>query len=233
MNVIHPSAVIDEAAILGQDNYIGPYCYIGPGVSIGSNNRFEAYVSLGTPAEHRDYFHKTPGKVSIGSGNVIREFVTINGGTTESTTVGDNNIFLRGTHLGHDVIVENRCNFSCNVLIGGSTIVCEGANLGLSAVVHQHRVIGAFSMIGMNSSVTRNTIPFVVAFGSPCTPQKINRVGLLRGGVSEEDIVIFEKWYYSLAGLYEKWPSLNHEFNKYLDSYGEKKTHLYQILGMG
>jgi len=231
MNVIHPTAVIDEKAKMGDGNYIGPYCYIGPEVDLGSNNRLEGYVSVGTAAEHRDYFREAPGNVKIGSGNIIREFVTINGGTSGTTTIGDRNTLLRGSHLGHDVVVANDCNFSCNVLVGGHSIIEEGANLGLSAVIHQHRVVGAYAMVGMNSAVTKNILPFVVAFGSPCLPQKINRVGLLRSGLNEGEIQVFESWYQRLAGIYDHLPILNHSYQRFLESYETRKSELLKILG--
>jgi UDP-N-acetylglucosamine acyltransferase len=62
------------------------------------------------------------------------------------------------------------------------------ANIGLGAIIHQRRVIGAYSMIGMNSTVTKNVPPFVIAHGSPCRPTRLNTVGLSRAGFSEEEI---------------------------------------------
>lgn len=231
-NIIHPTAIIDSKAKLGINNYVGPYCIIGPNVTIGDNNRFEAYVSIGTQAEHRDYFHIEAGPVNLGSHNIIREFVTINGGTTSITKVEDNIIMLRGSHIGHDCQIGRKSTLSCNVLVGGHSIICEGANLGLSSVVHQHRVIGSYSLVGMNSSVTKNIIPFVIAFGSPCNPQKINRVGLIRNGVVDNEITPFEKWFFSMNGLFDKIPKVEHSFNKYLEDYEAKKSYLYKILGL-
>lgn len=229
-NNIHRTAIIHEDAKIGIGNYIGPYCYIGPNVILGDNNRLEAYVSIGTPAEHRDYFHSTPGPVKMGSNNVIREFVTINSGTTTTTTLGDNIVMLRGSHIGHDAIISSKTTMSCNVLIGGHSIISTGANLGLGAVVHQHRIIGAFSMIGMNSAVTKNVPPFVIAFGSPCNPQKINRVGLLRNGTKEEDLVTFEKWFYNMMGIYENIIPIDHDYNSHLKEYEKNREYLYSLL---
>jgi UDP-N-acetylglucosamine acyltransferase len=219
MNTIHPTAVIHEGAKLGTNNYIGPYCVIGPRVTLGSNNRLETHISIGTAAEHRDFFHLPPGEVVIGNGNIFREFVTINGGTKDKTIVGNNVVMLRGSHLGHDVIVGDKANLSCNVLVGGHTIIGEGANLGLGAAVHQFRTIGAYSMVGMNSTVTRNILPFVVAYGSPAETQKINQVGLVRSGVAKEQVQIFEEWFFKMNGLFENAPRIDHEYNKYIDHF--------------
>ncbi len=229
-NIIHPTAIIHPDARLGSNNYIGPYCYIGPNVTIGSNNRFEAYVSTGTAGEHRDYFHLEPGKVSIGDRNVIREFVTINGGTTSTTTLENEIVMLRGSHVGHDAYLSSKVNFSCNVLLGGHSIICEGANLGLSVVVHQHRVVGAYSMIGMNSTITKNIMPFVIAFGSPCEAHKVNRIGLLRAGLKDEELIEFEKWFFSVRGGFENVSDVNHAYSVYLEIFREKCQELIKLI---
>lgn len=185
---------------------------------MGKGNRLEAYVSIGTNAEHRDHFHNQPGEVAIGDSNVFREFVTINGGTRGPTAVGSKCVLLRGSHIGHDAIIRDLANLSCNVLIGGHTVIGQGANLGLSAVVHQHRVVGAYAMVGMNSTVTRNLPPFLISFGTPARLQRINRIGLLRAGVVESDIVAFENWFQ----MHEETGAINpieHSFNSLLEQY--------------
>lgn len=219
-NIIHPTAIVHPEAKLGTNNYIGPYCLIGPNVEIGSNNRLEAHICIGTPAEHRDYFHSAPGPVKIGNNNVLREYVAVTGGTTGCTQVGDNVTMLRGSHLGHDVIVRNKAILSFNVLIAGHSIIGEGANLGLSASVHQFRAIGAYAMVGMNSTVTRNIPPFVVAFGSPAEPQRINQIGLTRsGGVQVSDLTEFEEWFFKQGGLFDNPQNIGHDYNRFLTAF--------------
>lgn len=218
-NTIHPTAIIDSNAKIGKNNFIGPFCYVGPNVTIGDNNRFEAYVSVGTAAEHRDYYRAEPGLVKIGSGCIFREFVTINAGTQGITQVGDGATMLRGSHLGHDVVVGNKATLSCNVIIGGHSLIGEGANLGLGAVVHQFRAIGAFAMVGMNSTVTRNVPPFVIAFGSPCEGQKVNRVGLQRSGVSDAELITFENWFFQNRDCLENPENISHIYQRYIEMF--------------
>lgn len=218
-NQIHPTAIVDSRAQLGTNNFIGPFCYIGPNVVIGDGNRFEAYVSIGTAAEHRDYYHSEPGPVRIGSHCVIREFVTINGATHGLTQVGDKVTLLRGSHVGHDVVLRDRANLSCNVLVGGHSIIGEGANLGLGAAIHQFRSVGAFAMVGMNSTVTRHIPPFVVAYGSPCEPQKLNRIGLTRSGIPDTDLLIFEEWFQDSSGHLEHPKSLSHIYQSHIEKF--------------
>ncbi|MBC7370689.1 MAG: hypothetical protein H7326_03935 [Bdellovibrionaceae bacterium] len=218
-NLIHPTAIIDPKAKLGKNNFVGPFCYVGPDVIIGDDNRFEAYVSIGTAAEHRDFFRETPGPVRIGNGCVIREFVTINGGTVGVTLLGDSVVMLRGSHVGHDATIRNKANLSCNVLVGGHSIIGEGANLGLSAAIHQFRTVGAFAMVGMNSTVTRNVPPFVVAFGSPCEGQKVNRVGLQRSGVHDSDLILFENWFFTSKDHLEQPNTIKHIYQRYVEAF--------------
>lgn len=218
-NIVHPTAIIDPKAKIGNDNFIGPFCYVGPNVTIGDGNRFEAYVSVGTAAEHRDFFKTEAGPVKIGNNCVFREFVTINGATHGLTQVGNNVTLLRGSHIGHDAVIGDRANLSCNVLIGGHSVIGEGANLGLGAAVHQFRVIGAFAMVGMNSTVTRNVPPFVVAFGSPCEGQKVNRVGLQRSGVADADLITFENWFFQNRDHLDVPGSIGHLYQRYIERF--------------
>ncbi len=218
-NFIHPTALIDPKAQIGENNHIGPFCWIGPQAVIGDNNRLEGYVTIGSPAEHRDYFRKDPGPVKVGNNNVIREYVTLSGGTVSATTVGNDCTILRGCYLGHDGVIRNKAILSCNVLIGGHTIIGEGANLGMGSAIHQLRAIGAYSMIGMSSTVTRNISPFTIAFGTPCELQRINRIGLQRSGVSDADLLLFEDWFHQVKDQYEVLDSIAHLYQRYVNDF--------------
>ena len=216
---IHPTAIVDSSAVIGNDNYIGPYCIIGPNVVMGNANRFEAFVSIGTAAQHRDYFLLPPGPVRIGNNNVFRESVTVNGGTIDTTVVEDSCTLLIGAHVGHDTILKSFCNLGNNTNLGGHSIINTGANLGLSVVVHQNRIIGAYAMIGMNSTVTKDMPPFLICHGSPCEPRRINRVGLQRNGISKKDLLTFENWFDEQGNQYENLLSLEHPYNKHIQEY--------------
>ena len=187
-NNIHPTAIIGPDVILGNDNYIGPYCVLTGKLTIGNNNRFESYCSVGTPAECIGYFDTNIGITTIGNHNIFREFVTINAGSTKQTIINDNIIMLRGSHIGHDSIIENNSNISCNVLIGGYSYIMEGANLGLGTICHQFSKIGAYSMIGMGTIVTKKTLikPAGVYYGCPARWKEYNQFGLDKYNITEE-----------------------------------------------
>lgn len=154
---IHPTAIVDETVKLSKNVIIGPYCVIKGHTEIGKNTIIYSHSVIGTQAEHKSYWNDEPGKTVIGSNCVIREFTTINAGTIGTTTLEDNVIMLRGSHVGHDAYIEKFVTLSCNVLIGGHARIFRGANLGLGAVVHQHCAVGHYSMIGMNATVTKKS----------------------------------------------------------------------------
>lgn len=190
MNYIHHTAIIDPHVKLGTGNYIGPYCYVTGDTQIGNNNRLEAYCSIGTPAEHRDYFFDINGKTIIGDNNVFREFVTINAGTKDITVINNNVTMLRSSHVGHDCILEDSVNLSCNVLIGGHSYIMTGANFGLGSICHQFSVIGAYAMIGMAAVITKksNIYPGGVYIGSPAIYLKQNMIGLQRYNIDNNQL---------------------------------------------
>lgn len=188
INYIHPTAIIGLNVTIGKGNYIGPYCNITGNTIIGDNNRFEAYCSVGTPAECIGYFKSFNGVTAIGNNNIFREFITINGGTTKQTLIGDNIIMLRNSHVGHDAVLENKVNLSCNTIIGGYSYIMEGTNFGLGSICHQLLKIGAYSMIGMGTIITKrsNIKPGGVYFGNPSRYIKENAFGLEKNNVSLE-----------------------------------------------
>lgn len=176
-NFIHPSAIIGTNVIIGKNNYIGANCYIVGNTTIGDNNHFEAFCSVGTFPEHRSFFNKKEMKgVVIGDNNVFREFITINSGCYQNTVLGNEIWMLRNSHVGHDSTIYDKTTLSCNVLIGGHSIVGEDVNFGLGSICHQFSVIGGGSMIGMGAIITKsaNISPFGVYVGNPAKYLKVN-----------------------------------------------------------
>jgi len=200
-NFIHPTAIIEEGACIGNNNYIGPYCVVYKNTTIGNYNRFESFCSIGSPAEHRDYFRgSNKFGVIIGNNNVFREYVTVNAGTVKNTEICDNNIMLRGSHFSHDSIMKNNCTLSCNVLIGGHSYIMEGANMALGSICHQFSIIGHFSFVGMGCVVTKSTKiePGNIYVGNPARLLKKNEIGLERAKVSHNQLMKFQQDYQSL-----------------------------------
>lgn len=200
VNNIHPTAIIGPNVTLGNNNYIGPYCCIVGNTIIGDNNRFEAYCSVGTPAECVGHFDSFEGEIIIGNNNIFREFITINGGTTKKTILGNNIIMLKSSYVGHDVVIEDKVTLSCGSTIGGYSHVMEGTNFGLGAICHQLLKIGAYSMIGMGAVITKTTEikPGGVYMGVPARYIKRNDFGFAKNNVSEEKLQSLIKKYNDL-----------------------------------
>lgn len=150
---------------------------------------FEPCV-IGTAAEHRDYHLADPGDVYIGDDTVIREFVTVNAGTIGPTRVGARCTLLRGSHVGHDAVIEDDVTLSCNVCVGGHAVVMRYANLGMGVLVHQGVVVPPLVMIGMGSVVTKRSEmrPFHVYAGNPVREIGLNHIGLERVGLSNQEL---------------------------------------------
>lgn len=142
---------------MGDGNWVGPHCLITGNTRIGNGNRFEAFCSIGTPPEHKKYWHdmENPWGVTIGSKGHFREFITINAGTSDNTLVLDRVIMLKGAHVGHDATIGDDVTLSCNALIGGHCVIGKGTNVGLGALIHQHQEISEGCMIGMGAVVTK------------------------------------------------------------------------------
>ena len=187
MNDIHPTAIIGDNVVLGSDNYIGPYCYFTGDVEVGNNNRFEAYCSIGSRAEHTKHWDKE-GRTLIGSDCVFREFITIHGGTKGLLTfIDDNVIMLNKAYVAHDCVIEDGVTLSCGVKIGGHVHVMRDSNLGMGAVIHQYQVIGSWSMMGMGTIVPKKAkiYPGQTWVGNPVYRLKTNMYAANKFNVGE------------------------------------------------
>lgn len=193
VNKIHPTAVIGAGVHLGENNVIGPYTVImGPTV-IGDGNLIGPHASVGTPAEYRGGPHPAGwdgeiagAGVSIGDRNIIREFVTINQGTHEQTTIGHDCYILARSHVAHDCVLHDGVTLSGAVQLGGHTHVWSWANIGMGGVVHQRCQVGPGAMVGMSSAIRKDVPPFTIAVGNPARVTGVNRVGLARRGCTED-----------------------------------------------
>lgn len=206
-NRIHPTAVVDPAAVLGDGIEVGPYCVIGAGVSLGDHCRLVAHVVMQGPAEigPENEFHPfasiggrtqairyggEPTRLVIGEGNCFREAVTINrgNGPGDVTVVGSHNLLLAYAHVGHDCQIGNHCVFSNNGTLGGHVIVEDRVTIGGLSAVHQFCRLGRFGFIGGCAKVEQDLPPYMLVDGNPAASRGVNSVGLQRQGVPEETI---------------------------------------------
>jgi UDP-N-acetylglucosamine acyltransferase len=185
-NEIHPTAVISGDVRLGKGNRILAYCVLEGPLEIGDNNVFGPHVTIGTPGENsREPLYDTSKKlVTIGSNTIIREFSTVQKPCFTDLTRIDSGVFLmHGIHIPHDATLEDKVVFAPLVVIGGSTTILEGANLGISSITHQNTVVGQYAMVAMGAVVTKNIKPFSKHI--PGKPPSVNEYALKKFGFEE------------------------------------------------
>lgn len=212
--MIHPTAVVDPSARLGESVEIGPYCVIGRAVTlgdgcaleshvtisgptrIGSGNRFFPHCSIGQRSQDLKYDGE-PTYLEIGDDNSFREFCTVNRATAKNSTtlIGSHNNFLAYAHVAHDCVVGNHVVFSNNGTLGGHVIVEDYAVIGGLSGVHQGCRIGAYSLVGGCTKIVQDLVPFMMADGNPAELRGINQVGLERRGFPVEDIRLLREAY--------------------------------------
>ena len=217
---IHPSAVVDPAAKLGEGVFVGPFCVVGPDVELGDRVRLTSHVvvegrtrigedtviypfaSIG----HRPQDLKFRGETSeliIGRRNQIREHVTMSPGTEGGgmvTRVGDNGLFMVGVHVAHDCIVGNNVVLANNATLAGHVELGDFVTIGGLSAVHQFVRIGSHAMIGGMSGVEKDVIPYGLVMGERARLAGLNLIGLERRGFQKDDIHALRAAYRMLFG---------------------------------
>jgi UDP-N-acetylglucosamine acyltransferase len=185
---IHPTAIVDPGAQIGDYVEIGPYSVIGAGVVIGEKCRIQAHVVIegsvklgaiiGAAPQDLSFDLKTNSAVEIGQGNVIREYCTIHRGSTEgsATVVGDGNFLMVGTHLGHNCTLGNRVVIANDCLLAGHVRIDDQAFIGGGSRFHQGIRMGRLVMA--EGRFTKNLPPFLSAAKNQV--YGINVIGLRR-----------------------------------------------------
>lgn len=205
---IHKTAIISENAEISENVSIGAYSIIGPNVSIsqgttidshvvikgstniGKDNHIYSFVSIGDDPQDKKYDNEDT-KVEIGDRNTIREYTTINKGTSQDlgiTRLGNDNWIMAYVHIAHDCQISDNTIFANNTTLGGHVSVGDFVIFGGFSGAHQFCKIGSHSFLGMYSGVARDLPPYVVVMGQPAKPRSINIEGLKRRDFSEQQI---------------------------------------------
>jgi len=193
-NAIHDSALITGEVTIGKGNTIGPLTLLEGPLTIGDQNWILGSV-IGTPPEQADWYSQGRIKrhgTTIGSRNVIREFVTVHSGFVGDTRIGSDCFLMTKAHVGHDAELEDGVTLSPTAMVGGHARIGSLSNVGMGAVIHQHRVVGRSVMVGMNSSVTKDVADYALCYGSPARVRGCNRRGLERLGWTNEAIQLID-----------------------------------------
>ena len=200
---IHPTAVVDPAAQIGNDVEIGAFGVVGADVVVGDGVRLHAHVVIepfttlgsgcevysgavlgGVPQDRKFKGEKT--LLTIGRNNIIREHVTIHraAGAGNATTIGDDNLIMAYCHVGHNCVMGSGITMGNMAALSGHVEVEDRVVFGGFVGVHQFVRLGRLAMVGGYSKVVQDVPPFVMADGRPSKVINLNVIGLRRSGVS-------------------------------------------------
>ena len=209
MSDIHKTAIIGDNVILGENVSIGPYTviegnvkidknniikssvYISGNTDIGEGNTFYPFSSIGSLPQDLKFNNEVT-YLRIGKNNTFREHSTVNLGTTGGgglTKVGNNSLFMIGSHIAHDCNVGDNIVMANQATIAGHVTIDNNAILGGLSAVHQFCRIGHLSMIGGLSAVENDVVPYGLVTGNRAKLLGLNVVGLRRANYSNEKII--------------------------------------------
>jgi UDP-N-acetylglucosamine acyltransferase len=187
---IHPSAIVEPGAQLGEGCVIHPFAVIKSGAILGDRVAVHPFAVVGGDPQVLRFDPSVPTGVKIGSGSTIREYVTINRSTEKglNTTVGENCLLMACSHVAHDAIVGNNVVIANNVLLAGHVVVSDRVVLGGGSAFHQFSRIGEGSIVGGLARITQDIPPFIMV-AERNEVSGLNLVGLKRRGCSRETIM--------------------------------------------
>lgn len=217
MSFIHPSAIVEDGAIIGDNVSIGPFAYIGAKVNIGNNTTIDSHAVIEgktTIGKNNHIFpHTAIGTIPqdlkfdgedveliIGNNNTIREFTLINPGTKGGgsvTKIGNGNLLMGYVHLGHDVIISDNCILANGATLAGHVELGNHVVIGGLTPIHQFVHIGEYAMIGGASALAQDIPPFCLAEGNRATLRGLNLTGLRRK-IDRDEINVLKTAYREL-----------------------------------
>ena len=208
---VHPSAVVDPKARLGDDCEVGPFCVVGPQVVMGPGNRLEAHVvvtghtTIG--ADNHFYPHAVIGadpqdkkhrgedtRLVIGDRNAIREAVTMHTGTVGGggyTRVGSDNLLMVNCHVSHDCTIGDHCILGNNVMLAGHTVIQDRVNMSGGSGTNHFVTVGQFAFAAAMARLHHDVPPFMKVSHDD-EIRDVNAEGLRRAGAGPDEIVAVE-----------------------------------------
>jgi UDP-N-acetylglucosamine acyltransferase len=205
---IHATAVVEEGAEISGDVEVGAFCFVGAKVrlasgvklgphvvvagdtQIGERTIVHSHAVLGGPAQFRAD-DAPDAHLRVGADNIIREHVTMNGGSTRGgglTRVGNGGYFMAYSHVAHDCTIGNDVTFANGAQLAGHVTVADGVTIGGLAAVLQFVRIGRNAFIGGSTGLPADVIPYGLVQGSRAVMEGLNIIGLKRKGVPRERI---------------------------------------------
>lgn len=215
---IHETAIVASGARIGDGCHIGPFSTVGDQVvlddgvrldshvvidgdtRIGTGTHIFPFVSIGLAPQDLKYGGEMT-RTEIGSGNQIREFVTIHRGTAGGgglTKIGDNNLLMAQAHVAHDCQLGSDIIMANAATLAGHVEIADRANVGAYSGVHQFCRVGLEAFVGGYSVVVKDAPPFAIIQGNHAKCYGLNRVGMKRRGYSKDTIEKLHRAYHLL-----------------------------------
>lgn len=180
MTLVHPTAIVDPWAKLGEDVEVGPYAVIGenvelaPGVAVGSHvtvmgrttigsrTRISPFAVIGGEPQIVGASGENTALV-IGEDNLIREFSSIHVGSPNGggcTRIGNGKFILNNVHIAHDCRIGDRRVLASFSALAGHVVLEDHVVFGAMTGVHQFVRIGESAFTAANSMVSKDAVPF-------------------------------------------------------------------------
>jgi len=217
MAKIHPTAIVEEGAVLGADVEVGPYAHIGPNVRLGDGVRIQQgaivdghttigkecqifpYACIGMKTQDLKYQDGSVSYVEIGDRTVIREFATVHLGTAdgEKTIIGSDCLFMCYCHAAHGVILGDHCICSNAVQLAGDVHIEDWAIVGGGTCAHQFCTVGTHGMVGGMVKIRQDAPPYMLTDTHEGAMKVVgpNVVGLTRRGFGKDVIQALKEAY--------------------------------------
>jgi UDP-N-acetylglucosamine acyltransferase len=211
---VHPTAIVDKEARLGENVSIGPFSVVERDVELGEGTQVHSHVLIADgarigrncqihhgavvatlPQDLKFSGEKTT--MEIGDNSTIREFCTLNRGTNyrKKTSLGEHCFLMAYSHTGHDCLIGNHVIMANGVQLGGHVVIEDWVILGGLSAVHQFCKVGAHALIGGGFRAVQDVPPFILAAGEPLQYKGINAIGLKRRGFTPESMQSLRRCY--------------------------------------
>jgi len=213
--MIHPTALVDPKAEIGENVDIGPYSVVEKGASIGEGTKIGPHVvvregtrigkrcqiyqfsSIGEAPQATAY-RGEPTLLQVGDHNIVREFVTLHRGTVKGggkTVLGNQNFIMAYSHIAHDCQVGNHVVMANGATLAGHILIEDHAIIGGLSAIHQFCRVGTHAIISGLTGISQDIPPYMMASGDRAKLYGLNAVGLKRHQFSEQEIKALKKAY--------------------------------------
>jgi UDP-N-acetylglucosamine acyltransferase len=201
LNTVSKKAQIGKNVTIADYTVIKDDVVIGDNVEIASNVIIDngARISANVKIHHGAVISTIPqdlkfkGEITtleIGEGTIVREYATLNRGTSSSnkTVVGKNCLCMAYSHVAHDCVVGDNVILANSANLGGHVQLGDWAIVGGITGIHQYVRVGKHVIISTHSKVVKDIPPYITAGNMPLKYEGLNLIGLRRRGFTNTQI---------------------------------------------